>query len=123
MPEAVEGGLALFVSALQGSLAAGSAVGGVLFDTFGTTGSLLTATVAAGLGSAAVSGPSAADSTPPKGSHQTGVSPSPTTLTQRPEPNDSGADLLWLRKGVRRTPRVVQEHHERLEVGTFTTRP
>ncbi len=60
MPEAVEGGLALFVSALQVSLAAGSAVGGVLFDTFGTTGSLLTATVAAGLGSAAVSGAGAA---------------------------------------------------------------
>ena len=45
---------------LVNRLAAGSAVGGVLFDTFGTTGSLLTATVAAGLGSAAVSGRSAA---------------------------------------------------------------
>jgi predicted MFS family arabinose efflux permease len=60
MPEAVEGGLALFVSALQGSLAAGSAVGGFLFNTYGTVGPLLAATIAGGLGAAAVTGRSAA---------------------------------------------------------------
>ena len=54
MPEAVEGGPALFVSALQGSLAAGSAVGGLLYNTYGTVGALLTPTIVAGLGGAAV---------------------------------------------------------------------
>jgi predicted MFS family arabinose efflux permease len=60
MPQAVEGGLALFVSALQGSLAAGSAVGGVLYNAFGTVGPLVAAAIAAGLGSCVVSGRSAA---------------------------------------------------------------
>jgi predicted MFS family arabinose efflux permease len=60
MPEAVEGGLALFVSALQGSLAAGSAVGGVLYNTYGTIGPLVTAAIAAGSGSFAVGGRTAA---------------------------------------------------------------
>jgi predicted MFS family arabinose efflux permease len=60
MPQAVEGGLALFVSALQGSLAAGSAVGGVLYNTYGPVGPLVAAVVAAGLGSCAVSGRRAA---------------------------------------------------------------
>jgi predicted MFS family arabinose efflux permease len=54
MPGAVEGGLALFTSGLQGSLAAGSALGGVLYNTYGTIGPLLTASIAAGLGSATV---------------------------------------------------------------------
>jgi predicted MFS family arabinose efflux permease len=56
MPETVEGGLALFVSALQGSLAAGSAVGGILYNTYGPAGVLVTATISAGLGCAVVSG-------------------------------------------------------------------
>jgi predicted MFS family arabinose efflux permease len=56
MPETVEGGLALFVSALQGSLAAGSAVGGILYNTYGPVGVLVTATISAGLGCAVVSG-------------------------------------------------------------------
>jgi predicted MFS family arabinose efflux permease len=60
MPQAVEGGLALFVSALQGSLAAGSAVGGLLYNTYGTAGPLLAATIAGALGSAVVSGRTAA---------------------------------------------------------------
>jgi predicted MFS family arabinose efflux permease len=60
MPQTVEGGLALFVSALQGSLAAGSAVGGLLYNTYGTVGPLLAATIAGGLGAAAVSGRTAA---------------------------------------------------------------
>jgi len=50
MPANVEGGLALFVSALQGSLAAGSAVGGVLYDSYGPGGALIVATVIAALG-------------------------------------------------------------------------
>ena len=48
MPANVEGGLALFVSALQGSLAAGSAVGGAIYDANGPGAALgLAATVAA----------------------------------------------------------------------------
>jgi predicted MFS family arabinose efflux permease len=60
MPGAVEGGLALFTSGLQGSLAAGSALGGVLYSSFGTVGPLLTASIVAGLGSATVCARSAA---------------------------------------------------------------
>jgi hypothetical protein len=65
MPQTVEGGLALFVSALRGSLAAGSAIGGLLYNTYGTVGLLLTAAIAGGLGSAAVSGRTAAVDTKP----------------------------------------------------------
>ncbi|HUE58196.1 MAG TPA: MFS transporter, partial [Acidimicrobiales bacterium] len=56
MPETVEGGLALFTSALQGSLAAGSAVGGILYNSYVPVGTLVTATISAGLGAAVVSG-------------------------------------------------------------------
>jgi predicted MFS family arabinose efflux permease len=50
MPANVEGGLALFVSALQGSLAAGSAVGGIVYDAEGPGGALIVAAVFAALG-------------------------------------------------------------------------
>ena len=50
MPANVEGGLALFVSALQGSLAAGSAVGGIVYDAQGPAGALLVAAIIAALG-------------------------------------------------------------------------
>ena len=50
MPANVEGGLALFVSALQGSLAAGSAVGGIVYDAKGPGGALIVAAVFAALG-------------------------------------------------------------------------
>ena len=50
MPADVEGGLALFVSALQGSLAAGSAVGGVVYDAQGPGGALIVASAIAALG-------------------------------------------------------------------------
>ena len=50
MPADVEGGLALFVSALQGSLAAGSAVGGLVYDAEGPGGALIVAAVFAALG-------------------------------------------------------------------------
>ena len=59
MPASVEGGLALFVSALQGSLAAGSAVGGLLFNTYGTTAPLVLAAVIAAGGSLVLVGRSA----------------------------------------------------------------
>jgi len=49
MPTNVEGGLALFVSALQGSLAAGSAVGGIVYDSQGPGGALIVAGVIAAL--------------------------------------------------------------------------
>lgn len=50
MSAELEGGLALFVSALQGSLAAGSAVGGVVYDAAGPGGALIVAAVIAALG-------------------------------------------------------------------------
>jgi predicted MFS family arabinose efflux permease len=56
MPANLEGGLALFVSALQGSLAAGSAAGGVIYDAKGPGGVLVLAAVAAAAGSASLLG-------------------------------------------------------------------
>jgi predicted MFS family arabinose efflux permease len=56
MPANVEGGLALFVSALQGSLAAGSAVGGIVYDAKGPSGVLIVAAVVAAAGSLALLG-------------------------------------------------------------------
>lgn len=52
MPANIEGGLALFVTALQGSLAAGSALGGAIFNAYGPSGPLVVAAVVATLGSA-----------------------------------------------------------------------
>jgi DNA-binding MarR family transcriptional regulator len=57
MPASVEGGLALFVSALQGSLAAGSAAGGIVYDAEGPGGVLVVAAVFAALGGADPAGP------------------------------------------------------------------
>src|ERR1700722_7800450 len=51
MPANLEGGLALFVSALQGSLAAGSAVGGLVYDAKGPSGALWTAAAVTTAGS------------------------------------------------------------------------
>ncbi|HEX4658234.1 MAG TPA: MFS transporter [Streptosporangiaceae bacterium] len=56
MPANVEGGLALFVSALQGSLAAGSAAGGVVYDAKGPGGALVLAAAVAAAGSLALLG-------------------------------------------------------------------
>jgi predicted MFS family arabinose efflux permease len=56
MPANVEGGLALFVSALQGSLAAGSAVGGVIYDAQGPSGALVLAAAVSAAGSLALLG-------------------------------------------------------------------
>jgi predicted MFS family arabinose efflux permease len=56
MPANVEGGLALFVSALQGSLAAGSAAGGVIYDAKGPGGALVLAAAVAAAGSLALLG-------------------------------------------------------------------
>ena len=69
MPANVEGGLALFVSALQGSLAAGSAAGGVIYDAKGPGGALVLAAAVAAAGSLALLGRAgAAISSPPAGS-------------------------------------------------------
>jgi MFS family permease len=69
MPANVEGGLALFVSALQGSLAAGSAVGGIVYDTAGPSGALIVAAVIAALGALSLlSRAGAAISSSPAGS-------------------------------------------------------
>jgi predicted MFS family arabinose efflux permease len=66
MPANVEGGLALFVSALQGSLAAGSAVGGVIYDAKGPGAVLVLAAVVAAAGSLALLGRAGASiSSPP----------------------------------------------------------
>jgi predicted MFS family arabinose efflux permease len=51
MPANLEGGLALFVSALQGSLAAGSAAGGVIYDAKGPGAALGMAAAVAAAGS------------------------------------------------------------------------
>jgi predicted MFS family arabinose efflux permease len=59
MPANVEGGLALFVSALQGSLAAGSAVGGLVYDARGPGGALIVAAVIAALGALSLLRPAA----------------------------------------------------------------
>jgi predicted MFS family arabinose efflux permease len=56
MPANLEGGLALFVSALQGSLAAGSAAGGVIYDAKGPAGALVLAAAVAAAGSLALLG-------------------------------------------------------------------
>jgi hypothetical protein len=69
MPANVEGGLALFVSALQGSLAAGSAAGGVIYDAKGPGGALVVAAAVAAAGSLALLGRAgAAINSPPAGS-------------------------------------------------------
>jgi hypothetical protein len=69
MPANVEGGLALFVSALQGSLAAGSAAGGVIYDVKGPGSALAVAAAVAAGGSLTLLGRAgAAISSPPAGS-------------------------------------------------------
>lgn len=69
MPANIEGGLALFVSALQGSLAAGSAVGGIVYDAKGPGGALIVAGVIAALGALCLlSRAGVAISAPPAGS-------------------------------------------------------
>src|SRR5579859_4749170 len=68
MPGNVEGGLALFVSVLQGSLAAGSWVGGVIYDANGPGAALALAAVVAAAGTLALLGRAgAAISSPPAG--------------------------------------------------------
>jgi predicted MFS family arabinose efflux permease len=68
MPANLEGGLALFVSALQGSLAAGSAAGGAIYDAKGPGAALGLAAVVAAAGSLALLGRAgAAISSPPAG--------------------------------------------------------
>jgi predicted MFS family arabinose efflux permease len=69
MPANVEGGLALFVSALQGSLAAGSAAGGVIYDAKGSAAALGLAAAVAAVGSLTLLGRAgAAISSPPASS-------------------------------------------------------
>ena len=84
MPETVEGGLALFVSALQGSLAAVQRSAGSLYYAYGPVGALVTATISAGLGSAVSSGRTGAavdrgpdDSRPPSTAARDGGPASP----------------------------------------------
>ena len=101
MPANVEGGLALFVSALQGSLAAGSAVGGIVYDSQGPGGALIVAGVIAALAALTLLGRAgAAINSPPTGS----------------------ADLAASRAGKsrhRRTERPIQQetaHNQHAEV-------
>src|SRR5260370_3604464 len=69
MPANLEGGLALFVSALQGSLAAGSAAGGVIYDAKGPGAVFGLAAAVAAAGSLTLLGRAgAAISSPPAGS-------------------------------------------------------
>jgi predicted MFS family arabinose efflux permease len=88
VPANVEGGLALFVSALQGSLAAGSAAGGVIYDTYGPGGVLAVAAAVAAAGSltllgragAAISSPSAGSADLAAERGREGPAPSPGVI-------------------------------------------
>ena len=88
MPANVEGGLALFVSALQGSLAAGSAAGGVIYEAVGPDGALAVAAAVAAAGSltllgragAAISSPSASSAGLPRERGQEMPAPSPGAI-------------------------------------------
>ena len=85
MPANLEGGLALFVSALQGSLAAGSAVGGVIYDAKGPGGALVLAASVAAAGSlillgragASISAPSAGSAESAREPGRAAPAPSP----------------------------------------------
>ena len=78
MPANLEGGLALFVSALQGSLAAGSAAGGLIYDAKGPSGALWTAAAVATAGSLTLlSRAGAAISSPPAGAAGLAREPGP----------------------------------------------
>jgi len=83
-PANLEGGLALFASALQGSLAAGSAVGGIVYDAEGPGGALIVAAVFAALGALSLLGRAgAAISAPPAPAVKT-VSAGRTTARSTP---------------------------------------
>jgi predicted MFS family arabinose efflux permease len=84
MPANIEGGLALFVSALQGSLAAGSAAGGVIYDAKGPGGALVLAAAVAAAGSLTLLGRAGARiSAPPAGS----ADPAPEQGREAPAPS------------------------------------
>ena len=93
--------LARFVSALQGSLAAGSAVGGIAHDATGPGGALIVAAVIAALGALTLLGRAgAAISSPPAGF------------------GDLARDGAGKRRPRRKARSVEQEraHHEHAEV-------
>jgi predicted MFS family arabinose efflux permease len=90
MPANVEGGLALFVSALQGSLAAGSAVGGIVYDNHGPGGALIVAAVIAALAALTLLGRAgAAINSPPTGSADLAREPG----REAPAPPHGAADI------------------------------
>jgi predicted MFS family arabinose efflux permease len=122
MPANVEGGLALFVSALQGSLAAGSAVGGIVYDTVGPGGALIVATAVAACGALTLlSRAGAAISAAPVPAAETGRAVGKTTTRSappaqaRPESSATPSDLpRWRRSADARsvygaTQRGVEE--------------
>jgi predicted MFS family arabinose efflux permease len=84
MPANVEGGLALFVSALQGSLAAGSAAGGIIYDADGPGGALVLAAVVAALGALTLLGRTAATISSPPAPAVTTVPAGRTTAPSTP---------------------------------------
>ena len=92
MPANIDGGLALFTSALQGSLAAGSAVGGLLYDAHGASAPLILAAVVAAGASLAVIRPVAGVDAPPlqhdppdpTGSHRDSVNFATSAYTPSP---------------------------------------
>jgi hypothetical protein len=93
MPDGVEGGLALFVSALQGSLAAGSAIGGVIYDAKGPGAVLVLAAVVAAAGSLALLGRAGASiSSPPAGSADPAREPGREALAPPPGAADGAGN-------------------------------
>ena len=101
MPANLEGGLALFVSALQGSLAAGSAVGGVIYDAKGPGGALAVAAAVAAAGSLALLGragasigsPPASSADPAPEQRREGRRHRPTRPVEQGTPHNDHAEV------------------------------
>jgi predicted MFS family arabinose efflux permease len=99
MPANVEGGLALFVSALQGSLAAGSAVGGVIYDANGPGGALGVAAAVAAAGSLTLLGRAGASISSPSEGSVTQVRPEGRAASAPPQGAVGGAGSSAQRTG------------------------
>jgi len=113
MPAGVEGGLALFVSALQGSLAAGSAAGGIVYDAEGPGGVLIVAAVFAALGALILLGRAGA---------AISAGPAPAVMTV-PAGRDRATVLRPGRPSRRRRPaRSSQQHTVRDDHAEVTVR-
>jgi len=99
IPANVEGGLALFVSALQGSLAAGSAAGGVIYDANGPGGALGVAAAVAAAGSLTLLGRAGASISSPSAGPVTQARPRGREASAPPQGAVGGAGSSAQRTG------------------------